>query len=53
MEREKQFYGEELDDADGQRQGEGTIQEQPENEEQDDSSDDDLERGVPGTDGQS
>jgi len=46
MEREKQFYGEELDDSETRRR-EGTIQEQPENEEQDDSSDDDLDRNVP------
>lgn len=42
IEREKQFYGEEIDDE-TERQG-GTIQEQPENEEQDDSSDDDIAR---------
>lgn len=44
IEREKQFYGEEIDDETDQRR-EGTILEQPENEEQDDSSDDDLTRG--------
>lgn len=48
IEREKQFYGEEIDDEETAALGfnrDKTIQEQPENEEQDESSDDDLARG--------